>query len=581
MEKNLTEQYARWRREAAADPDLQAELAAMEGDAAKIEDAFYRELSFGTAGIRGVLGAGTNRMNVYVVARATKGLANYLKKHFEGEALRVAIGFDSRIKSDVFVRTAAAVLAGEGIRVFLWPELMPVPCVSFATRYLGCCAGIMVTASHNPAEYNGYKAYGGDGCQLGEDEAACVLAEIGRLDLFDDFGTPDFEAGLRSGLISYIGEDVFTAYVETVKTQSLLGRPGMKPAEVDKDVAIVYTPLNGAGLRPVLRVLRETGFTNVTVVAEQEKPDGHFPTCPYPNPEIREAMALGMEYARRADADLLMATDPDSDRIGIAVKDGDDYRLITGNQTGVLLCEYICTRRLSLAKMPWPAYIVKSIVTTGLADKVAAGYGVRTLNVLTGFKYIGEQIARLEEGGTPDAFLLGFEESYGYLAGTHARDKDAVVAAMLIAEMFAYYRTRGISLLDKLGEIYAKYGFCLNHTYSYTFAGSAGFARMQELMAQFHAEWDGFGETKEERLFCGFPVAAVQNFMAENVPGMAPGTPKSNMLRIELADGNSVIIRPSGTEPKLKAYVTVFAPDEAEALAERDALGRALAEIMK
>lgn len=544
----------------------------MAGDEAAIEDAFYRELSFGTAGIRGVLGAGTNRMNCYVVARATRGLAAYVKRHFPEGARTVAIGYDSRIKSDVFARIAAAVMAEEGIKAYLWPTLMPVPCVSFATRELHAAAGIMVTASHNPSKYNGYKAYGADGCQLGEDEAAEVLAEINARDLFADYH-PDFEAGLASGMIEYISPEIFTAYIEAVKKQSLQGFE-----KIDRNVAIVYSPLNGAGLVPVTRVLAETGFTNITVVKEQEQPDGNFPTCPYPNPEIREAMQLGMDYARRENADLLIATDPDSDRVGIAVKDGDDYRLITGHQVGVLLTEYVCTRRLGLGRMPSPAYIAKSIVTTDLADKVAAGYGVSTMNTLTGFKYIGEQIARLEEMGQRDRFLMGFEESYGYLIGTHARDKDAVVATMMIAEMFAYYRTHGVSLPDKLNEIYAKYGYCLNHTYSYTFEGSAGFARMAEIMDGLHARYGAFAG---DGSFLDVPLASVQDFMGDSVPGMAPGTPKSNMLRFVFTDGNSVIVRPSGTEPKLKCYVTVYAADEATAVARRDEIGRKIAEMMK
>ncbi len=567
--------YSRWCECAVDDSDLVEELRAMQGDEARIEDAFYTELSFGTAGIRGVLGAGTNRMNIYVVARATQGLANYLLNRFEIQDRRVAIGYDSRIKSELFAKTAAGVLAASGIRVFLYPELMPVPCVSFAVRRLHCAAGIMVTASHNPSEYNGYKVYGPDGCQLGEVEAAEVLDEINSLDMFDGPVSVPFEDGLDMGLISYIEDEIFDEYVEAVTSRLLAGEE-----DIDRNVSIVYSPLNGAGLKPNLRVLSEAGFTKVQLVEEQAMPDGHFPTCPYPNPEIRQAMELGIEYAKRLEADLLIATDPDSDRVGIAVKGADDYVLLTGNQVGVLLVDYICARRIAAGTMPEEAVIVKSIVTTGLADKVAAGYGVKTLNVLTGFKYIGEQIARLEAVGRADAFLLGFEESYGYLIGTHARDKDAVVATMMIAEMFAYYKTRGISLLQKLDEIYARYGYCLNRTDSYTFKGSAGFAKMQEIMNALHADWDGF-EPGAERSFLGLPVAEVQNFNADGVPGMAPGTPKSNMLRLVFADGNGVIVRPSGTEPKLKAYMTVFAPTKSEAEAQCALLAERLAKMMK
>ncbi len=578
MKEELLSLYERWCQCAVDDEDLVAELAAMKTDEARIEDAFYTELAFGTAGIRGVLGAGTNRMNIYVVAQATQGLANYILNHFEIHERRVAIGYDSRIKSKLFAETAAGVLAANGIRVYIYPELMPVPCLSFAVRRLHCAAGIMVTASHNPSEYNGYKAYGPDGCQLGETEAGEVLDEIRALDVFDGAVSVPFEDGLDMGMISYIDASVFDEYVAAVRSCSVIG-----DEEINRGVSIVYTPLNGAGLKPNLRVFAEAGFTNVTVVAEQAEPDGHFPTCPYPNPEIRQAMQLGIEYAARLDADLLIATDPDSDRVGIAVRDTaaeDEYILLTGNQTGVLLADFICARRQAAGILPEDAVIIKSIVTTNLADKVAEGYGVKTLNVLTGFKYIGEQIARLEEDGRADAFLFGFEESYGYLVGTHARDKDAVVATMMIAEMFAYYKTRGISLPDKLNEIYARYGYCLNRTEAYSFMGSAGFSRMQEIMNSLHEEWGRFVPGQGQS-FLGREVASVQDFLKEGVPGMAPGTPVSNMLRLVFTDGNSVIIRPSGTEPKLKAYLTFYAADRAEAEALCGGLEKDIKEFMQ
>ncbi|MBR1512442.1 MAG: phospho-sugar mutase, partial [Acidaminococcaceae bacterium] len=537
-----------WLEKAVADPDLKPELEAMAGDGAKIEDAFYKDLEFGTAGLRGVIGAGTNRMNVYIVARASQGLSNYVINHFAPEERRIAISYDSRIKSDVFAKIAAEVFAANGIKAYIFPQLMPVPCVSYATRYLKCAAGIMVTASHNPSKYNGYKVYGADACQMTTAAANEVLGEIEMLDLFADSKKIPFEEGLKAGSIEWIPEEVYTAFVEEVKKQSVVG-----DAEINKDVAIVYSPLNGAGLKPVLRTLKETGYTNITVVKEQEQPDGNFPTCPYPNPEIHEAMALGMEYAEKYNADLLLATDPDSDRVGIAVKDKDgSYQLLSGNQTGMLLTDYVCARRTENGTMPKDPVVIKTIVTTDMVEQIASHYGVRTVNVLTGFKYIGEQIGLLEKQGKADSYIFGFEESYGYLSGSYVRDKDAVDAAFLICEMFCYYKTRGISLLEKLDELYKTYGYCLNTLYSYQFEGAAGFAKMQEIMKDFQtAGIQEFGGRKVETLL-------------DYNTGI-DGLPKENVLKFLLEGHGSVVVRPSGTEPKLKTYVTVSATDKAAA----------------
>ena len=556
MNSALQAKYETWLEKAVADPDLKPELEAMAGDETKIEDAFYKDLEFGTAGLRGVIGAGTNRMNVYIVARASQGLSNYVINHFAPEERRIAISYDSRIKSDVFAKIAAEVFAANGIKAYIFPQLMPVPCVSYATRHLKCAAGIMVTASHNPSKYNGYKVYGADGCQMTTAAANEVLGEIEKLDLFADSKKIPFEDGLKAGSIEWIPEDVYTAFVEEVKKQSVVG-----DAEINKDVAIVYSPLNGAGLKPVLRTLKETGYTNITVVKEQEQPDGNFPTCPYPNPEIHEAMALGMEYAAKYNADLLLATDPDSDRVGIAVKDKDgSYQLLSGNQTGMLLTDYVCARRTENGTMPKDPVVIKTIVTTDMVEQIASHYGVRTVNVLTGFKYIGEQIGLLEKQGKADSYIFGFEESYGYLSGSYVRDKDAVDAAFLICEMFCYYKTRGISLLEKLDELYKTYGYCLNTLYSYQFEGAAGFAKMQEIMKDFQtAGIQEFGGRKVETLL-------------DYNTGI-DGLPKENVLKFLLEGHGSVVVRPSGTEPKLKTYVTVSATDKAAAEAIEQKIG--------
>ena len=530
---NYRAEYERWLDHTEGDV-----LEALRGmDDTQIEDAFYRDLAFGTGGLRGVIGAGTNRMNVYVVAKASQGLANFL-----GAGASVVIGYDSRIKSDVFARMAAGVFAANGITAYFWPELLPVPTVSFAVRRLGASAGVMVTASHNPAKYNGYKVYGPDGCQITTETAAIILSEIRALDVFTDVKSMAFEDGVQTGWIRYIEEAVLTAFIEEVKAQSVLFGD-----EIDRDVAIVYSPLNGTGLKPVTRALKESGFTSITVVEEQRDPDGRFPTCPYPNAEIREAMELGLRYAARFNADLLLATDPDCDRCGIAVRNASgDYQLLSGNEVGLLLLDYICAQRVRHGRMPAHPVFVKTIVTMDLAEKIAAHYGVETINVLTGFKFIGETIGRLERDGREDDYICGFEESYGYLTGTYVRDKDGVDAAFMICEMFAFYKTQGISLLEKLNELYETYGYCLNTLHSYEFDGSAGMQKMQKIMAVFHRGLE--------------QISGLRILRTEDYSKGLKGLPASDVLKF-FSEKGSVVIRPSGTEPKLKMYISVTAPD--------------------
>lgn len=554
------EEYHRWQQRALKDQDIVNELSEIEGDAIRIEDAFYRDLAFGTGGLRGVIGAGTNRMNIYTVAKASQGLSDYVNSHFPEEARSIAVSYDSRIKSDVFSKVAAGVFAANGIKVHIYPELMPTPCLSFAVRELKCSAGIMVTASHNPSKYNGYKVYGADGCQITTEAAAQILAEIEKLDIFDDVRSMDFETGVEEGKIRYIPESVYTAFVDAVKSQSMLD----ESVEIDKNVAIIYSPLNGTGLKPVLRTLKESGYDNITVVREQEKPDGNFPTCPYPNPEIREAMALGIDYAKKYQADLLLATDPDCDRVGIAVRSREgDYVLLSGNETGMLLLDYICSRRQETGRMPEDPVLVKTIVTIDMAERIAAHYGVRTVNVLTGFKFIGEQIGLLEKDNKAESYIFGFEESYGYLSGSYVRDKDAVDGAFLICEMFAYYRTRGISLLDKLNELYETYGYCLNTLHSFEFEGAAGFEKMQKIMADFRKGVDSFGGKK---------VVSCLDY-SQGLDGL----PKSDVLKFLLEDHCSVVVRPSGTEPKLKTYISVSAENSEAAKAGEERIAEELA----
>ena len=545
---NSKEKYNLWLSR-VNDEELLDQLKKM--DDKGIEDSFYKDLSFGTGGLRGTIGAGSNRMNVYTVNKASQGLANYLNKHYKNPS--VVIGYDSRIKSDVFSKCAAKVFSSNGIKVYLWDRLLPVPTVSFGVRYLKASAGVMITASHNPSKYNGYKVYGEDGCQITTKAAEEILTEIEKVDIFDGVVIKD------SNNISMVPEECFDEFLSNVKSQSVLFGE-----EINKDVKIVYSPLNGTGREPVLRVLKESGFTNVSVVREQEYPDGNFPTCPYPNPEIKEAMALGMEYAKKEKADLLIATDPDCDRVGIAVRNKDDeYVLLSGNETGILLLDYICTQRIKYNKMPNDSVVVKTIVSTDLADSICKHYGVSARNVLTGFKFIGEQIGLLERDNKADSYIFGFEESYGYLTGSYVRDKDGVDGAFMICEMFAYYKSKGISLLDKLDELYRTYGYQINSLQSYEFDGSSGFKKMQDIMTNFR----------------NHPLIDINGIKVDRCLDYAiglDGLPKSDVLKYYLVDKSSVVVRPSGTEPKLKTYVSTLRPTKDESIKANQELADSL-----
>ena len=566
------ELYQSWRKNAVDDPDLQSELSAIENDAEAIQDRFYRDLAFGTGGLRGVIGAGTNRMNIYTVRKATQGLANYVKEAFSEPS--VAISYDSRIKSTDFAKAAAEVLAANGVKVHIYTELKPTPMLSFAVRALHCSAGIMVTASHNPAKYNGYKAYGSDGCQMTIDAADAVLAKINALDIFNDVKHMPFDEALAAGMISYIGDDVIEDYFRNVLAQGintdLCAKSGLK---------IVYTPLNGTGNKPVRTILNRIGIQEVTVVKEQENPDGNFTTCPYPNPEIREALPLGLQYCDQVKPDLLLATDPDADRVGIAVPDGKGgYALFSGNEVGAMLLEYICEQRIQKGTMPKHPVAVKTIVTTDIVEAICKAYGVELIEVLTGFKFIGEQIGFLEAKGEEDRYIFGFEESYGYLAGSYVRDKDAVVASMLICEMAAYYRTKGISMMQARENLYQKYGVYVHAQHSFTFEGESGMIRMQNIMEHLR--------TNRPEQIDNLKVIQFADYEKQVSIDLTTGTetaitlPKSNVLSFTLEQGAKVIIRPSGTEPKIKAYYTTTAATEAEAAAKKDELDAAFSAIM-
>lgn len=566
------ELYQSWRKNAVDDPDLQSELSAIENDAEAIQDRFYRDLAFGTGGLRGVIGAGTNRMNIYTVRKATQGLANYVKEAFSEPS--VAISYDSRIKSTDFAKAAAEVLAANGVKVHIYTELKPTPMLSFAVRALHCSAGIMVTASHNPAKYNGYKAYGSDGCQMTIDAADAVLAKINALDIFNDVKHMPFDEALTAGMISYIGDDVIEDYFRNVLAQGintdLCAKSGLK---------IVYTPLNGTGNKPVRTILNRIGIQEVTVVKEQENPDGNFTTCPYPNPEIREALQLGLQYCDQVKPDLLLATDPDADRVGIAVPDGKGgYALFSGNEVGAMLLEYICEQRIQKGTMPKHPVAVKTIVTTDIVEAICKAYGVELIEVLTGFKFIGEQIGFLEEKGEEDRYIFGFEESYGYLAGSYVRDKDAVVASMLICEMAAYYRTKGISMMQARENLYQKYGVYVHAQHSFTFEGESGMIRMQNIMEHLR--------THRPEQIDNLKVIQFADYEKQVSIDLTTGTetaitlPQSNVLSFTLEQGAKVIIRPSGTEPKIKAYYTTTAATEAEAAAKKDELDTAFSAIM-
>src|SRR5574344_175413 len=545
LTKEIMNVYSHWLAK-ADNTAVEAALRSM--DEAEIEDSFYKDLAFGTGGLRGVIGAGTNRMNIYTVARASSGLADYVVKSFDPSRRRIAVSYDSRINSDLFARTAAQVFAASGLQVFIYPELMPTPLLSYAVRNLNCAAGIMVTASHNPAKYNGYKVYGPDGCQITDNAAGLILNSINSSDYFDAMPSASFEDGLNSGHISYITDDIAESFNRTILSQSVLFGD-----DADRDVSIVYSPLNGTGLKPVLRVLDSAGFSNVTVVEEQRNPDGNFPTCPFPNPEITEAMRLGLSYCDRIGADLLIATDPDCDRVGIAVRSkSSECRLLTGNETGMLLLDYICSQRQRHDRMPESPVYVKTIVTSDLLEHIASNYGVRTVNVLTGFKYIGEQIGRLESESRESSYIFGCEESYGYLSGSYVRDKDAVDAVFLICEMFAFYKSRNISLLDKLEELYRKYGYMLNSLTTYEFDGSEGAEKMQSIMQSIR-ETDRIGSHRITH-------------MDDYINGK-DGLPPSNVIKFRLDDNITVVVRPSGTEPKIKIYISALA-DTREIAAE-------------
>ena len=553
--------YKRWKEADLIDFDLNKELNDIEGDDEAIKDRFAVKLAFGTAGLRGTLGAGTNRMNIWVVRQATQGVADWVKT--QGGTQTVAISYDSRLKGWTFARDAAGVLAANGINVRIYDELMPVPALSFATRYYNCNAGIMVTASHNPAKYNGYKAYGPDGCQMTDDAAAVVYDSIQKTDVLTGAKYMSFAEGVEKGLIKFVGEDCKDALYEAIEARQV--RPGLCKTA---GLKLVYSPLNGTGLVPVTRVLKDMGITDITIVPEQEYPNGYFTTCSYPNPEIFAALEKGLELAKEVEADLMLATDPDADRVGIAMKCPDgSYELVTGNEMGALLLDYICAGRIEKGTMPEKPVAVMSLVSTPLADAIAENYGVELRHVLTGFKWIGDQIAQLEAAGEVDRFVFGFEESYGYLAGPYVRDKDAVIGSMLICEMAAYYRSIGSSIKQRLEEIYAKYGRYYNKTDSYEFPGLSGMDKMAGIMADLRQN--------PPAQLAGRDVSQAIDFAKPEETGL----PKANVLTYKLADGSTVIIRPSGTEPKIKAYYTTKGADLADAQAIQADLAKGVGPI--
>ncbi|WP_302455239.1 phospho-sugar mutase [Ruminococcus bromii] len=549
--------YNEWLENAVEDKDLTAELESIKNNEDEIYDRFYTALKFGTAGLRGIIGAGTNRMNIYVVRQATQGLANYvLKKYGKGS---VAISHDSRIKADLFMNEAARVLAANGIKVYITSELQPTPVLSYLVRYFKCQAGIMVTASHNPAAYNGYKAYGEDGCQMTDVAANTVYDEISKLDMFKDVKIADFDEAVNNGMIVYVDESVYDTYLEKVMEQQV--NPGICEGA---DLKVVYTPLNGTGNKLVRKVLGKIGVKDVIVVPEQELPDGNFTTCPYPNPEIKEALAKGLELCEKEQPDLLLATDPDADRVGIAVKDYDgSYRLISGNEDGVMLTNYILSCKKASGKLPEKPVVVKTIVTTKLINKLCEKYDCELKNVLTGFKYIGEVILNLEKKHEENRYLFGFEESYGYLSGTYVRDKDAVVASMLVCEMAAYYKKQGKSLAEVIDGLYEEFGYYLNQTYSFEFDGAAGMQKMADIMT---AVRDNIPKS-----IAGYDVVKVSDYLLKKETEIATGSaadielPKSNVIALHLSGDNAVIIRPSGTEPKIKLYITSVGKDKTDA----------------
>ena len=568
----ITKLYESWCKNAVEDQDLIAELESIKGDEKEIYERFYTALKFGTAGLRGVIGAGTNRMNIYVVRQATQGLANYvINKYGKGA---VAISHDSRIKADLFMIEAAKVLAANGIKTYITKELQPTPVLSYLVRYFKCQAGIMVTASHNPAKYNGYKAYGEDGCQMTDNAAQAVYDEITKLDIFSDVKTMDFDEAIEKGLIEYVDESVYDSYLDCVLEQQV--NPGIC---ADADISVVYTPLNGAGNKLVRKVLGKIGVKEINVVKEQEMPDGNFTTCPYPNPEIKEALQKGLELCAEKQPDLLLATDPDSDRVGIAVKDYDgSYRLITGNEDGVMLTNYILSCKKANGTLPEKPVVVKTIVSTKLINKLCEKYDCELKNVLTGFKYIGEVILNLEKKGEENRYLFGFEESYGYLSGTYVRDKDAVVASMLICEMTAYYKKQGKSLAEVIDGLYEEFGYYLNQTFAFEFEGAEGMQKMAQLMSSTRENLPAsVGKYK---------VVKVSDYQLKKETDLLTGEveqltlPTSNVIALHLEGDNGVIIRPSGTEPKIKLYITAVGTDKDNAFAVCDEIVTASKQLL-
>ncbi len=549
-------EYERWLQQPLDDQDLTEELQSIQGQEDEINDRFYRELEFGTAGLRGVIGAGTNRMNVYTVRKATQGLSNYLLKHAGGKPQSVAIAYDSRIKGVLFSKESAAVLAANGIKAYIYPQLMPTPALSYAVRHLKCDAGICVTASHNPAKYNGYKAYGSDGCQITADMADGITQEIGALDIFADVKKMDFEEGRKQGLIEYIGDETMGAFLDDVYKESLTGDAS--------NLKLVYTPLNGAGRVCVLRILERIGIKDVTVVPEQEYPDGNFPTCPYPNPEFREALQKGLELCEKVQPDLLLATDPDSDRVGIAVNQGGEFKLMTGNEVGILLLDFIARVKQEQGKLPAHPVAVTTIVSTDMVDPIAQHYGIEMRRCLTGFKYIGDIIADVEQKeGSYESFLLGFEESYGYLSGGYVRDKDAVDGSMLICEMASYYKRQGKTLVDAMNDLYETYGYYQNATLNFGFEGEDGMKTMQKIMDTLRSD--------PPAEIAGTKVIGRSDYEASQSYGDKEGVidlPKSNVLEYRLENGCKLIVRPSGTEPKIKIYLSGKGATMEESLAE-------------
>lgn len=542
--------YKIWREKAVLDPDLQEELASIEGEEDEILDRFYRNLEFGTGGLRGVIGAGTNRMNVYTVAQATQGLADYLNETFEEPS--VAIAYDSRIKSDMFAECAAGVLAANGIKVYIYPELMPTPMLSFAVRRLGCSSGIVLTASHNPSKYNGYKCYDCRGFQITDEAAAKTYDYMKKVDMFEGVKRMSFEDALAEDMVDYIEDWLKDEFYDCVLACSV-----NKDAVKKSGIKVLYTPLNGTGNKPVRRVLKKLGVSELQVVKSQEKPNGNFPTCPYPNPEIRQVFEEGLQLTEDFPADIMIATDPDCDRVGIAVRDNGEYKLMTGNEVGAMLCEYLLTQLKAQGKLPEKPVVVKTIVTTPLISAICKEYGAEMADLLTGFKYIGELVTELEEKGEADRYVLGLEESYGYLTGTHARDKDGVNAAMIICEMAAYYKTQGITLWQFMNSIYDKYGYFFNQLDNYAFEGAAGMQKMADMMDELR--------NNPPKELNGSPICWVGDYKAGVTTDGETGLPKSNVLSYRLESGDTFIVRPSGTEPKIKIYITAKASSREEA----------------